>query len=430
MSGGLLRLGCAMLCALGVAAAAAAASPSPDPLRMGPLFLVAAAADDRPQVAPSVAYDGAGTFLVVWQQGQRYFEQQEGDILAARIDRQGTVLDPQPIVVSRAPESQEAPQVAFSDGVFLVVWQDIRSGAQWDVYGARVTPAGRVLDPGGVAIAAKPDSEALPQVAPAPDGFLVVWQSRSTRYYEVTGAHVSAQGRTTAFELRDGPRPLYGGELSLARVDGGWHLAWNDEVAWGFQNIITRRFGQLVGDPRRPALANVEMAPSVHLGGEGGRLVTAGDRTLYVSAQVGGRGQRVWTAALLDRRAAAQRNPNPEKPYGMSMWDPARMIPVVPPGNAADGVVAGSFACKEFLLVARFLPLDRRSSAYRLMAVRLDADGRRLESSQAAVVLFESQTPVAEPASASTSEGHLVVFVQRDGRGSSRLHARLIQSCG
>lgn len=420
--------GWALLCTLGMAVAIA--SDRPEPLRMGQVIEVAGVGDGRPQLAPSVAYDGASTFLVVWQQGYRYFEQQQGDILAARIDRNGTVLDRQPIVVSRAAESQEAPQVAFSGGVFLVVWQDIRSGWQWDVYGARVTTRGQVMDPDGFAIAARPDSEALPQVAPAPDGFLVVWQSRNTGYYQVAGAHVSLQGAVAPYDLRDGRSPVRGGELALARINDGWILAWNDEKAWSFQNIITRRFGRLAGDPRRPALENVEVAPSVHLGGDGGRLVGAGDRALYVSSQVGGRGQRVWTAVLLDRRAEPLRNPNPERPSGMSQWDPSRMIPVVPAGTAAEGVVSVSFACGRYLLAARAAPVGTLSEVYRLLGARLDADGRRLDGPGSLPVLHESATPIVNPASAASGDLHLVVFEQHDALGVSRLFARVVRDCG
>jgi hypothetical protein len=417
-----------VLCGTGVVAAMA--GDSPGPLHVGPVVELAAASDGRPQLVPSVAYDGAGTFLVVWQQGYRYFEQQQGDILAVRVDREGTLLDRLPLVVSKAPESQEAPQVAFSGGQFLVVWQDMRSGRQWDVYGARVTPEGRVVDPDGFAIAARPDSEALPQVAPAPDGFLVVWQSRTTGYYEVAGAHVSMQAGVTTFDLRNGRSPVHGGELALARIRDGWVLAWNDEKSWSFQNIVTRRFGRLAGDSRRPSLVNVEVAPSVHLGGDGGRLVAAGDRALYVSAQVGGRGQRVWTAALLDSRAVPLRNPNPEKPYGMSKWDPSRMIPVVPGGTAAEGAVAGSFACGRYLLAVRASPSGKPPGVYRVLGARLDEDGRRLDDAAALPVLQESAAPIVNPVSAAAGDRHLVVFEQHDAGGVSRLRARVVSDCG
>src|SRR5688572_4182669 len=83
--------------------------------------------DVREQLVPRASFDGEETFLVVWQQGNDYYETESADILAARISSSGRVLDERPIGVCTAPNSQMNPVVAFSDGVFLVVWMDLRN---------------------------------------------------------------------------------------------------------------------------------------------------------------------------------------------------------------------------------------------------------------------------------------------------------------
>jgi hypothetical protein len=45
-----------------------------------------------------------------------------------------------------APNDQKSPATAFDGGNFLVVWEDCRNETS-DIYAARVTPQGIVLDP-------------------------------------------------------------------------------------------------------------------------------------------------------------------------------------------------------------------------------------------------------------------------------------------
>ena len=53
-----------------------------------------------------------------------------------------------------AADDQTAPAVAWSGTNHLVVWTDFRGGRNYpDVYGARVTGAGELLDPAGIRIA-------------------------------------------------------------------------------------------------------------------------------------------------------------------------------------------------------------------------------------------------------------------------------------
>ena len=100
---------------------------------------------------PSVAY-GDGKYLVVWHSGVSGLG--EGShIYACRLDETGRVLDPRPFVVCKAPQWQERPRVAWGKGSWLVVWGDLRNGKDYDVYGARVSADGKVLDLDGILIA-------------------------------------------------------------------------------------------------------------------------------------------------------------------------------------------------------------------------------------------------------------------------------------
>jgi hypothetical protein len=119
---------------------------------------------------PTVASSGT-TSLVVWQSGQ---EDLTGGIFAARVSAGGTVLDPTGIAVSTSNQPF-VPDVATNGSGFLVVWSDFRGGAGTDIYGARVTSAGSIVDPAGIAISTAPGDQTFPTVA-WNGRYLVVWR--------------------------------------------------------------------------------------------------------------------------------------------------------------------------------------------------------------------------------------------------------------
>ncbi len=126
----------------------------------------------RDAYTPAAVF-GKDSFLVVWQSGLlapgelRKGPKYSGDIVGCRVDRSGKALDAEAFVISGATDAQEMPRVAWDGKNFLVVWQDYRSGKQYDTYGARVSPQGKVLDAGGVLLDACSHS---PEVASAGNG--------------------------------------------------------------------------------------------------------------------------------------------------------------------------------------------------------------------------------------------------------------------
>ncbi len=157
--------------------------------------------DGRDAYAPAVAF-GKDVYLIVWQSGRMGAgDMTKGlnpiaDLVACRVDKSGKALDAKPFVISSAKDLQEQPQIATGGGVFLVVWQDLRNGKDWDVYAARVDASGKTLDPDGILIAGGAHNQALPRVAWDGKVFWVAWQDfRSGGYYEVYGGRVSAEGK-------------------------------------------------------------------------------------------------------------------------------------------------------------------------------------------------------------------------------------------
>src|SRR5688500_8767131 len=147
-------------------------------------------ATGQQRYAPAVAFDGT-TYLVVWQ------EQRPGgsrDIYAARVSEAGVVLDPLGIPISKAAGNQWAPAVAYDGSSVVVVWQDDRSAStRPDVSASLSSTAGVLLDPGGIPISSGPGAQFMPAVVGTGAGSLVVWAEGGTGS-DIRGARVSSAG--------------------------------------------------------------------------------------------------------------------------------------------------------------------------------------------------------------------------------------------
>lgn len=122
--------------------------------------------------SPAIASNGEDLFLVVYYRKNT----DDFDIYGTRVTVDGEVLDPEGIPISTAPGDQMFPSVTWNGENFFVVWQDYRSGKNWDIFGSRVSIFGEILDPGGIPLVlGKPK---LDNVSPViSEGFLV-WQGR------------------------------------------------------------------------------------------------------------------------------------------------------------------------------------------------------------------------------------------------------------
>jgi hypothetical protein len=138
---------------------------------------------------PAVSFDGTN-FLVVWQDGRSG----SSDIYGCRVTPEGVVLEPDGIPISTAVDDQECPAVVFDGTNFLVVWQDYRNGDTSDICGARVTPAGVVVDTNGISISTAASSQGYPAVGFDGTNYLVVWTDYRSDTADIYGARVSLAG--------------------------------------------------------------------------------------------------------------------------------------------------------------------------------------------------------------------------------------------
>jgi hypothetical protein len=179
----------------------------------------------NPNYSVDVAFDGTN-HLVVWTRSAGPF----ADVLGARVAADGTVLDQTPIPISTGEGQQSSPAVAFDGTRYLVVWDDSRAGNS-DIYGARVSTAGVVVDPGGIPFSTTAGAQVTPAVAFTGTLALVTWaDARSNSTYDVYGTRWTSAGGVfdpTGMQIaaaaghQYAPAVSYGGEHFL--------VVWADE---------------------------------------------------------------------------------------------------------------------------------------------------------------------------------------------------------
>jgi len=201
--------------------------------------------------APCAAF-GGGVYLVAWQAGR----DEDTDIVAARVDASGKVLDAKPIVLCAAKDDQSLPRVAFGGGKFLVVWQDLRGGKDYDLYAARVSPEGKILDPDGVAVSAEKGNQCQPAICFDGSAFQILWRDfRNGGDYDIFGGRVSPAGKLLdgtgvlvqkrvmgTFTCFAGPPGV--GSNASGQVLGAAYLGWSK---YGKQGVWPMRGGKRTG---------------------------------------------------------------------------------------------------------------------------------------------------------------------------------------
>ena len=126
---------------------------------------------------PKVASDPAGNFVVVWQS-----DGQDGSgagVFARRYDKTGAALGPEFPVNTYTTGDQLAPQVATdAGGNFVVVWQSAaQDGAASGVFGQRFNNAGTAVGSEFPVNSYTTGDQRIPAVAmDAAGDFVVVWR--------------------------------------------------------------------------------------------------------------------------------------------------------------------------------------------------------------------------------------------------------------
>jgi hypothetical protein len=164
---------------------------------------IAAAAGQ--QLAPSIAR-GGDQYLVVWADQRSSLcyssdngDQSAGDIFAARLAADGTLIDTIPIAISTTYGMQSKPLVSWNGENWLVAWEGETPTPSYLTYtlqAVRVAPSGLVIDPAPLNVMSSPTSNTFPAFSLTSNGsdWLVVGQGAGAGDGGVKGRRIAANG--------------------------------------------------------------------------------------------------------------------------------------------------------------------------------------------------------------------------------------------
>ena len=192
---------------------------------------------NRSQLVPDLASNEQGLFLLVWQD----LRGTDFDIYGALVNSNGSIVVPE-FAINNVAGDQSRPHVAYDPvaNLFLVVWHGAPNGS---INGARVTPAGVVLDPTGVALSASAGGRHRAQLAFAGDRFLVAWDDRRNGNPDIYATRVSIRNGITVEDpngIAIATLPSRQTDPTVAGLANGnafsFVVAWTDE-----RNLATAR---------------------------------------------------------------------------------------------------------------------------------------------------------------------------------------------
>jgi hypothetical protein len=183
--------------------------------------------------------------IVVWDEALA--APQTGSRIAfSRVSPAGAILDPAGVTVAGSGVRRAgAALVATSDG-YLVTWTQCSdalpncdAGPNWsasdtDVYVARISGTGAVLDPGGIAVASGPGGQRAPALAWSGSVALVAWQEDQVDPYvpsSVRARRLSPDGRSLDTSPLTMPS-TYSSQLTP------WSSQWHPTAAWRGRDFV------------------------------------------------------------------------------------------------------------------------------------------------------------------------------------------------
>jgi hypothetical protein len=197
---------------------------------------------------PAIAFDGTN-YLVVWQD---YRSGTDYDVYACRVRSDGCILDPGGIAISTATDFQGYPSVAFGAGNYLVCWQDLRNGTDNNIYAAMLNTDGEISK-SSFAITTATNDQNEPAVAFCGTSYLIVWSDDN----DISGRRLSLSGTLLGSEITVSNASATQEQPAVVFGDTYYLVVWHDTRTG--DDIYATRIDTL-GVNRNPSGINISTA--------------------------------------------------------------------------------------------------------------------------------------------------------------------------
>ncbi|QSQ14187.1 PKD domain-containing protein [Myxococcus landrumensis] len=348
-----------------------------------------------------VASAVGSTWLVVWTDA---WAGGSGQLTAARVSSEGTLLDPTGIAVRTAGSTRAWVKVSGSATDWLIVWQS----ANTDIQGARVSSAGVVLDATDITLVSTTDYEYKPAVASSGSGWFLVWEVR---------ARLASTALIKGLRLSSTAQPL-GNPISL-NLSGLWAI--NPQVSFnGSRYLVVWQALESTGSNFDIRGTRVSTDGTV-LDSYPLTLCTATGNQREATLAASGSS---WLVAWTDERDGASR----ATIHGNVVYDSGAMsvtngqLLALSLGTATLPSVA-AMGWGEWFLVWQ----DAATSRPDIFGTRVGYDGRATGSR---VVLANDARSETSPWVASGAGGSSVLVVWEEARKSMDIHGARVSSSG
>jgi hypothetical protein len=205
------------------------------------------------QIFPWVVSDGEGGVVVVWED---YRTGKDWDVYAQRVDASGeTLWEKDGVPISVKPNNQRYLRMVRSGDRSVVAWTDRRVRTNWDVYAQAIDPSGKPLwTEGGVPVCVnRADQSTLDALSDNSGGVIVVWEDerRNPAAHDLYVQRIGADGKPM-WEVDGIPvfpsESVQSNPKLIADDTGGFYIVWWDVVGYDRWHIMAHRL-DLNGTP-------------------------------------------------------------------------------------------------------------------------------------------------------------------------------------